>query len=133
MNEFRKVHQYNCFSTNSPVQFALAEFLKEKNVYLDLSGFLQTKRDYFNNLMKQTKFKPVNSSGSYFQIYDYSDISDDNENDFALRLIKEFGIVTIPVSSFYKNGNDNKVLRFCFAKKESTLDEAVRRLLKFTR
>jgi methionine aminotransferase len=131
MNEFRKVHQYNCFSTNSPVQFALAEFLKERKIYLGLSGFLQKKRDYFNNLMKQTKFKPVNSSGSYFQIYDYSDISDDNENDFALRLIKEAGVVTIPVSSFYKSGKDNKVLRFCFAKKESTLDEAVDRLLIF--
>ena len=131
MNEFRKVHQYNCFSTNSPVQFALAEFLKERKIYLGLSGFLQKKRDYFNNLMKQTKFKPVNSSGSYFQIYDYSDISDDNENDFALRLIKEAGIVTIPVSSFYNNGKDNKVLRFCFAKKEATLNEAVSRLLNF--
>ena len=131
MNEFRKVHQYNCFSTNSPVQFALAQFLKKKNVYLELSGFLQKKKDYFNALMKQTKFKPVNSLGSYFQIYDYSEISNDNENDFALRLIKEAGVATIPVSAFYKNGKDNKVLRFCFSKEEHTLEEAVGRLLNF--
>ncbi len=131
MNEFRKVHQFNCFSCNAPVQFALADFLKEKNVYLELGNFLQSKRDYFLNLMKKTKFKSIPSHGSYFQLYNYSTISEENENDFAIRLTKEVGVATIPVSAFYKNRKDDKVLRFCFAKKESTLNIAVERLLKF--
>ena len=131
MNEFRKVHQFNCFSCNTPVQFALASFLKEKKVYLGLGIFLQNKRDYFRQLMLQTKFKPIPSHGSYFQLYNYSTISEENENDFAIRLTKEAGVATIPVSAFYKNKKDDKVLRFCFAKKESTLTMAVERLLKF--
>lgn len=131
MKEFRKVHQFNCFSCNSPVQFALAEFLKEKNEYLRLGNFLQHKRDFFYNLMNQTKFKAIPSHGSYFQLYDYSAISNENENDFAIRLTKEAGVATIPLSAFYKNKIDNKILRFCFSKKESTLTEAVERLLKF--
>jgi methionine aminotransferase len=132
MTEFRKVHQFNCFSCNAPVQYALAEFIKEKNVYLELGIFLQKKRDYFGKLMGQTKFKALPSHGSYFQLYDYAAISEENENDFAIRLTKEAGVASIPTSAFYKNGKDNKVLRFCFAKKESTLDEAVERLAKFT-
>lgn len=132
MTEFRKVHQFNCFSCNAPVQYALAEFIKEKNVYLELGNFLQKKRDYFEMLMAQTKFKALPSHGSYFQLYDYAAISEENENDFAIRLTKEAGVASIPTSAFYKNGKDNKVLRFCFAKKESTLDEAVERLAKFT-
>ena len=131
MAEFRKVHQFNCFCCNSPVQYALADFLKEKSVYLELGNFLQKKRDYFEKLMRQTKFKPLSSHGSYFQLYDYSAISDESENEFALRLTKEAGVVSIPTSAFYKEGKENKVLRFCFAKKESTLEEAVERLLKF--
>ena len=130
MSEFRKIHQFNCFSCNSPVQFALAEFLKQKDKYLQLGSFLQQKRDYFATLMQQTKFKPLPSYGSYFQLYGYSDITDENEKDFAIRLTKEYKVATIPTSVFYKNGTDNKVLRFCFAKKESTLDEAVNRLIK---
>ncbi len=131
MKEFRKVHQFNCFSCNSPVQFALAEFLKEKSVYLELGSTLQKKRDFFNNLMKSTKFTPLSSHGSYFQLYNYSTISNEKENDFAIRLTKQAGVATIPLSSFYKNSNDDKVLRFCFAKKESTLNEAVQRLINF--
>jgi len=131
MNEFRKVHQFNCFSCNSPVQFALADFLKEKKVYLELGIFLQKKRDFFYNLMKKTKFNALPSHGSYFQLYNYSAISNQNENEFAIRLTKEAGVATIPLSSFYKNPKDDKVLRFCFAKKESTLTEAIERLLKF--
>ena len=131
MDEFRKVHQFNCFSCNSPVQFALAEFLKEKKAYLELGSFLQNKRDFFYNLMKKTKFKALPSHGSYFQLYNYSAISNENENDLAIRLTKEAGVVTIPLSSFYKNSRDDNVLRFCFSKKEGTLIEAVERLLKF--
>ena len=131
MKEFRKVHQFNCFSCNSPVQFALADFLKEKNVYLELGSLLQQKRDFFNNLMKSTKFTPLPSHGSYFQLYNYSAISNEKENDFAIRLTEQAGVATIPLSSFYKKSNDDKVLRFCFAKKESTLSQAVERLINF--
>jgi methionine aminotransferase len=132
MKEFRKVHQFNCFSCNSPVQFALAEFLKEKDNYLQLGAFLQRKRDYLNNLMQQTKFKALPSYGSYFQLYSYSDITDESETDFAIRLTKEYGVATIPTSVFYRNGQENKVLRFCFSKKESTLEEAANRLIKLS-
>ncbi len=130
MKEFRKIHQFNCFTCNSPVQYALADFLKNKDHYLQLGSFLQQKRDYFENIMRQTKFLPLRSFGSYFQLYSYERISDEPENEFAVRLTRDTGVATIPVSAFYKNPVDHKVLRFCFAKKESTLDEAVNRLLK---
>ena len=130
MKEFRKVHQFNCFSCNSPIQFALAEFLKQKDNYLQLGAFLQQKRDYLKTLLQQTKFKPIPSYGSYFQLYSYSDITDESEKDFAIRLTKEYGVATIPTSVFYKNGEDNKVLRFCFSKNENTLEEAANRLMK---
>ncbi len=130
MKEFRKVHQFNCFTCNSPVQVALAEFITQKNNYTELGSFLQQKRDHLKSGMQQTKFKPLPSYGSYFQLYSYSNITDENEKDFAIRLTKEYGVAAIPTSAFYKNGEDNKVLRFCFSKKESTLDEAVNRLMK---
>ena len=130
MKEFRKVHQFNSFSCNTPVQFALTEFLKQKENYLQLGSFLQQKRDHFQKLMQQTKFKPLPSHGSYFQLYSYAGISDESEKDFAIRLTKEYGVATIPVSVFYKDGQDNKVLRFCFSKKETTLEEAANRLMK---
>lgn len=129
MKEFRKVHQFNCFTSNSSVQFAFAEYLKDPASYLTPSVLLQSKRDYFENIMKQTRFVPLPSSGSYFQLYRYDNITNESENDFAIRLTKDYGVATIPVSAFYKKPVDNKVLRFCFAKKESTLDEAVSRLL----
>ncbi len=129
--EFRKVHQFNCFSCNSPMQFALADFLQNKESYLTLGAFLQKKRDYLLQLMKQTKFKPLPSHGSYFQLYSYKGMSDESEKDLAIRLTKDYGVATIPTSAFYKDGKDDKVLRFCFAKKESTLEEAVNRLMKF--
>ncbi|MDQ2864579.1 MAG: methionine aminotransferase [Bacteroidota bacterium] len=129
MKEFRKVHQFNCFSCNAPVQFALADFLKEKNEYMNLGKFIQSKRDFFENLMSKTRFKAIHSHGSYFQLYNYNSISNENETDFALRLTKEAGVATIPVSAFYKKNTDNKVLRFCFSKKDTTLSEAVNRLL----
>ncbi len=129
--EFRKVHQFNAFSCNTPMQFALADFLKKKESYLTLGIFLQKKRDHFAVLMKQTKFKSIASHGSYFQCYSYKGMSDESEKDLAIRLTKDFGVATIPTSAFYKNEKDDKVLRFCFAKKKSTLEEAVTRLLKF--
>jgi methionine transaminase len=130
MNEYRKVHQFNCFSCNHPVQHALAEFIQQPQHYLQLGNMLQQKRDYFQQLMLPTKFKALPSYGSYFQLYRYNAISDENENDFAIRLTKEYGVTAIPVSVFYKKETNNKVLRFCFAKKESTLEQAAERLLK---
>ncbi len=130
MKEFRKVHQFNCFSCNSTVQHALAEFIKRKENYLQLGGFLQQKRDYLKNMMQQTKFTPLPSYGSYFQLYSFSNITDESEKDFAVRLTKEYGVATIPTSAFYKTEQDNKVLRFCFSKNENTLEEAANRLMK---
>jgi methionine transaminase len=130
MAEFRKIHQFNCFSCNSTVQFALAEFLKQRDNYLQLGSFIQQKRDYFATLMQQTKFTALPSYGSYFQLFSYAGMSDENEKDFAIRLTKEYKVTAIPVAVFYKNNTDNKVLRFCFAKNERTLEEAVNRLIK---
>jgi methionine aminotransferase len=129
MKEFRKVHQFNCFTCNSPTQFALAAYIKNKEAYLGLGKFLQGKRDYFMEAMKATKFKPLPSYGSYFQLYSYDGISEETEKELAVRLIKEYGVATIPVSAFYNIAIENKVLRFCFAKKEETLQEAANRLI----
>ena len=131
MKEFRKVHQFNVFTCNSPMQNAIANILQDKSQYRELGGFLQQKRDYFKQIMQQTKFTPLPSHGSYFQMYSYKDISEESENDFAIRLTQDAGVATIPVSAFYKTPVDNKVLRFCFSKKEATLDEAVNRLVKY--
>jgi methionine aminotransferase len=130
MKEFRKIHQYNCFSCDSPKQVALANFLKQRDHYLQLGNFFQKKRDFFQQLMSQTKFEPLPSYGSYFQVYSYKNISDEPEKDIAIRLTKEKGVATIPVAAFYTSETNNQVLRFCFAKKESTLELAAERLLK---
>jgi methionine aminotransferase len=130
MKEFRKIHQFNCFSCDSPKQVALAGFLKQKDNYLQLGDFFQKKRDYFRQLMSQTKFEALPSHGSYFQVYSYRNISDESEKDIAIRLTKEKGVATIPVAAFYTSETNNQVLRFCFAKKESTLELAAERLLK---
>ncbi len=130
MKEYRKVHQFNCFSCNSPIQYALAAFIQQREHYLNLGKEVQQKRDYFQQLMRQTKFKALPSYGSYFQLYSYAGISNESEKDFAIRLTKEYGVATIPTAVFYKEETDNKVLRFCFVKKEQTVEEAVNRLIK---
>jgi len=130
MKEFRKVHQFNCFSCHSPSQVGLSGFLKNKESYLSLGKFMQEKRDYFQQLMAETKFIALPSYGSYFQVYRYDHISDEADTDFAIRITKEYGVAAIPVSVFYKSGKDDKVVRFCFAKKKETLEEAVNRLIK---
>ena len=127
--EFRKVHQFNCFSCHTPTQVALSEFLKNKDAYISLSSFMQEKRDYFKRLMQDTRFTMHESHGSYFICGTYERISDENDKDFAIRVTKEAGVATIPVSVFYHNGKDDKVLRFCFSKKEETLDKAVKKLI----
>ena len=128
MKEFRKIHQFNAFTSDTPKQVALSHFLKREEHYKGLGSFLQKKRDYFQELMQATRFKALKSHGSYFQTYSYESISDESEKDFAIRLTKENGVTAIPVSSFYKTEINNQVLRFCFAKKEETLEAAVSRL-----
>jgi methionine aminotransferase len=129
--EFRKVHQFNAFSCFTPTQVALASFMKNKDAYLGLAPFMQQKRDYLKQLMRQTKFTMHESYGSYFICGSYERISDESDKDLAIRITKEAGVATIPVSVFYNNGKDDKVLRFCFSKKKETLETAVDRLVKF--
>lgn len=121
MEEFRKVHQFNVFSVNHPIQIALAEYLNTPNHYLELPELFQEKRDLFLGLIKGSRFTFTPSKGTYFQILDYSNISDENDFDLAIRLTKENGIASIPISVFNENKLDNKVLRFCFAKTDDTL------------
>ena len=130
MKEFRKVHQFNCFSCNNPLQHALAAFIEQKQQYLNLGKEVQQQRDFFQQLMAQTKFTALPTYGSYFQLYSYKNITDESEMDFAIRLTKEYGVTTIPVSVFYKEPVNNQVLRFCFVKSEQTITEAVNRLMK---
>lgn len=124
MAEFRKVHQFLVFCCNTPIQHALAEYLKNKENYTGLGGFYQKKRDYFIDLIKDSKFKFEPASGTYFQLLRYNSLSKEKDTNYAMRLTKEFGIASIPISVFYHNNVDNKVLRFCFAKKEETLEKA---------
>jgi methionine transaminase len=126
--EFRKVHQFNCFTCHTPSQVALAAFLKNKDVYLGLSQVMQEKRDYFQQLMAETKFTALPSRGSYFQLYKYHKLSEKGDKDFAVELVKQAGVATIPVSAFYHSGKDDKVLRFCFSKNHQTLEAAVEKL-----
>lgn len=128
--EFRKVHQFNCFSCFTPAQVALADYLKNKEAYLSLPRFMQQKRDYFVELMKQTKFDLLPTSGSYFVCASYGRISDESDKELAIRLTKEAGVATIPLSAFYHNQKDDKVVRFCFSKQNRTLQQAVERLMK---
>ncbi|GAP42213.1 aspartate/methionine/tyrosine aminotransferase [Lentimicrobium saccharophilum] len=122
--EFRKVHQFVVFAVNTPVQHAIAEYLRNPEHYKHLGRFYQEKRDLFLNLIKGSRFKAVPASGTYFQLLNYSKISDEKETAFAERLTREFKIASVPVSPFYHNQEDNKVLRFCFAKTTETLEKA---------
>lgn len=128
MKEFRKIHQFEVFSVNTPMQYAISEFLQDERNYLDLNIFFQIKKDFFYNLIKETRFDPLPCYGSYFLSAQYTRIGDENDIDLAMRLIKEFGVACIPVSAFYSKGTDQKVLRFCFAKKQETLKKAVNKL-----
>jgi len=129
--EIRKIHQFNAFSTNSPMQVAFGKYLKDKETYHFLPAFFQKKRDHFINLMKETKFSLFNSAGSYFICASYEQISEEADKEFAIRLTKEAGVTTIPVSAFYTSGKDDKVVRFCFGKTGATLEKAVGKLIKF--
>ena len=128
MSEFRKVHQFNAFCSFTPTQVALAEHLKQENAYISLSGFMQQKRDLFVSLMKDSAFTMLNSYGSYFVCATYENISTISAMEFSVLMTKNYGVATIPVSAFYLHGNDDRVIRFCFAKKEETLTAAAEKL-----
>lgn len=130
MREFRKIHQFLVFSVNTPMQFAAAEYLKNEEHYNYLPGFFQQKRDHFKAGLEQSRFKLMPCEGSYFQSAFYDAISDEKDTDFVVRLTREFGVAAIPTSAFYSKGTDFKVIRFCFAKTQETLDKAVDRLIK---
>ena len=128
--ELRKIHQYITFSTVTPIQVALAEFLKNEENYIHLASFYQEKRNFLSNLLKETKFTFTPAEGTYFQLIDYSAISDEKDTDFAIWLTENIGVASIPISPFYQNENDNsaKMLRLCFAKNNDTLEKAVEKL-----
>ena len=126
--EFRKVHQFVTFSTNTPIQHALADFLSEKRGYPELASFYQRKRDLFLDQIRGSRWKPLPSRGTYFQLLDYSAITDETDMDFALRLTKEHGVASIPTSAFLYKQPPPRALRFCFAKKDETLRAAAERL-----
>jgi methionine aminotransferase len=128
--EFRKVHQFNVFTVNTPVQYGLASYMLDARAYLDLPAFYQRKRDLFRAGLAKTRFKLLPSEGSYFQCVDISEVSDLGEADFCQWLTTEIGVAAIPLSAFYGNRFDQRVVRFCFAKKDETLNMALERLAK---
>ncbi len=130
MAEFRKVHQFLVFCVNSPIQYALAEYMKDSNNYKGLNKFYQDKRDYFVSLIKNSRFEIIPCGGTYFQLLNYKKLSKEKDTDYAIRLTKENGIASVPISVFYHEAVDNNVLRFCFAKKEETLEKAAEILNK---
>jgi methionine aminotransferase len=126
--EFRKVHQYVTFTTITPVQHAIAEFLSARTGLADLPGFFQRKRDLFLRLMEGSRFRPLPCRGSYFQLMDYAGISDLPDAEFAIWMTREHGVASIPTSPFLYRTPAPKVVRFCFAKKDETLERAAERL-----
>ncbi len=126
MTEFRKTHQFVIFASNTPVQYAIADFIGNKENYLHLGTFYQEKRDIFADRLKDSRFKVLPAHGTYFQLLDYSAISDKSEMEFARWLVEEHKIAAIPVAPFYQNHDEHKILRFCFAKKEETLRKAAK-------
>jgi methionine aminotransferase len=128
--EFRKVHQFNVFTVNTPVQHALARFMADPSPYIELPAFYQRKRDLFREGLGRTRLRLLPSEGSYFQCVDISEVTDLGEADFAQWLTREIGVAAIPLSAFYGDGFDQRVVRFCFAKKDETLNLAIERLAK---
>jgi methionine aminotransferase len=128
--EFRKVHQFNVFTVNTPVQHGLAAYMADPKPYLELPAFYQRKRDLFREGLKRTRFKVLPSEGTYFQCVDISQVSQLGEADFCQWLTREIGVAAIPLSAFYGDGFDQRVVRFCFAKKDETLQLALDRLAR---
>ena len=130
MAEFRKVHQFNVFTVNTPVQWALAQFLQDRRHYLDLPSFYQRKRDRFVQGLARTRFAALPCQGTYFVLTDYSAISDEPEEAFARRLTVEHGVAAIPLAPFYAEPVNRRIVRFCFAKRDETLDAGIDRLTR---
>ena len=128
--EVQKIHQFNAFTINTPIQHALAEYLQKEEKYLGLGAFYQQKRDKFLQVMAGSRFKPIACCGTYFQMMDYSAISDLPDTEFAIELTKKHKVATIPISVFYHDREDNRVVRFCFAKENETLEQAGKILAK---
>ncbi|CAB3767813.1 pyridoxal phosphate-dependent aminotransferase [Paraburkholderia solisilvae] len=128
--EFRKVHQFNVFTVNTPMQLGLAHYMQDPAPYLNLAAFYQKKRDYFRAGLANSRFRLLPCTGTYFQCVDYSAISDLPEGEFAQWLTREIGVAAIPVSAFYHEPHESGVVRFCFAKKEETLATALERLAR---
>ncbi len=128
--EFQKIHQFLTFTANTPIQLAYADFMDRQELYLELSDFYQKKRDLFLEVTAASRFKPLPCAGTYFQMMDYSAITDEADTAFARRLTIEHGVAAIPPSVFYHNGKDHKVLRFCFAKQDQTLIQAAEKLCR---
>jgi methionine aminotransferase len=124
MNEFRKIHQFQVFSVNTPIQLAFNEYMNKSDSYQQIATLFQKKRDLFKSLLKQTKFTLLDCQGSYFQNVSFEKITDEKDVDFAVRMVKEFKVASIPNSSFYSKHTDYGTLRFCFAKKVETLEKA---------
>ncbi|RLD50984.1 MAG: aminotransferase [Bacteroidetes bacterium] len=129
--EIRKIHQFTVFAANTPIQYAVAEYLDKENEYLKLPKFYQNKRDFFNGMLKDIGFDIIPAGGTYFQTVNFSDLTDETDFQLAERLTKKFGIAAIPMSSFYHNEENTKTLRFCFAKKDEVLKQAAEKLDAF--
>ena len=130
MAEFRKVHQFNVFTVNTPMQHGLAQYMANPAPHLSLPAFYQRKRELFRQGLQATRFKLLPCQGSYFQCVDISDVSDLDEADFCKWLTTEIGVAAIPLSAFYGDGFDQRVVRFCFAKKDETLHATIERLAR---
>ncbi len=128
MNEFRKIHQFIVFAVNTPIQYAYADFMENEDHYLRLGIFYQEKRNLFLDLIKKSNFNFIPSKGTYFQLLDYSNISEKNDMEFTEYLIKDIGVAAIPLSPFYKNNYNNKIIRICFAKNDEVLEKAAEKL-----
>jgi len=130
MTEFRKVHQFNVFTVNTPMQHGLAHFMADASNHLGLPAFYQRKRDLFRAGLEATRLRPLATTGSYFQCVDYSAVSDRSEEEFCKWLTTEIGVAAIPLAAFYQGGFEQRIARFCFAKKDETLQLALERLAK---
>lgn len=124
MDEFRKVHQFNVFCVNSFVQYGIADYLAQRDSYLELHNFYQQKRDFFAEAMQGSRLQPIASEGTYYQLFDYSRVSNEADINFAKRLTTDYGVAAIPVSVFYTSGRDSRMIRLCYAKTEETLARA---------
>ncbi|MBV6880318.1 methionine aminotransferase [Epilithonimonas ginsengisoli] len=130
MNEFRKVHQYNVFCVNTPAQYSIAKYLQNIQNFSEISTFFEEKRNYLRSALSETPFELLDCEGTYFLSANFGSISDMQDKDFCYWLTKEYKVATIPFSAFYKDKTDEKVIRFCFAKKQETLDKAIEQLIK---